>query len=255
MALAWVDKQAASYLNTIDTTGMSGFRKGFVFPTSRYNPSGGQRLGSGRVVKASGRIRPGRYGTRALGSEKEKKFHDFQQTNEPILSVGVIQAPMLTIIQGTAEDERIGRKVFIRNINIRIVLELDAKLATTFAASTNVRFMVIQDKQANGGLPSVTNVLQTTQALSYRNLVNQGRFIVLKDKIITINHDSGAGNDQNWNQVSRIYKYSKKCNIPIEYNGLTGTIDEVRSNNIFILTIRSGAAATSNIHARFRFTD
>lgn len=116
--------------------------------------------------------------------------------------------------------------------------------------------MVIQDTQCNGALPAVSAVLESPTYLAYLNLVNTGRFIILKDKLVQLTSTCGnAVAGEEFAEKTVIFKYRKLCNIPIEYNAAAGAITEIASNNIFVLAIAQNTVGTWSITCRFRFTD
>jgi len=56
--------------------------------------------------------------------------------------------------------------------------------------------------------------------------------------------------------VPKVYpiKYNKKCNIPVWFNGATGAIAEIRSNNLVMCFIGTTANICSlNYTSRIRF--
>jgi len=129
-----------------------------------------------------------------------------------------------------------------------------------------VRILVVQDKQANGGPRAeyyevLQNVATVKPIDNFKKLANQGRFKILKDKMYTFNaktrEPGGLWAPQ---QVNIDFKISG-LNVPIIYQGSTGTLPETQSNNFFILAISDHFIPFSterpllSIHTTMRYTD
>lgn len=211
-----------------------------------------------RVVPGFTRI-GGYYGRFAKGSG-ETKFHDLLTVDGAMTTGGTLtDIPSINLIaQGTTESTRIGRKCNIRNIlwkfDIKLAASTDKQDTTDMA-----RVILYLDMQTNGAATSaVTDILETANYLSFRNLANSGRFKILMDRTYAMNAPAGAGNGttEDWGEHIIHDEFYKKCNIPLEFSGVTGAITELRSNNIGILTISRDAALTGlNGQMRIRFSD
>ncbi len=216
----------------------------------------------------------------AIGSCPKKallKFHDVTQDSATVIAdTGTILEESLNLIaQGTDYNDRIGRIACIKELYIKGFMETG--LSTNFAAtmagldgngqSTNVRLMLIVDKQANGAPATVAQVLQSANPMSYMNVDNTGRFRVLKDKTYTFPRGGGAltHDGTNYNQLvpssQKAFKFSiPKCDIPILFSAGTAAIGSVADNNIFFLAIANNGggitdATAVKYHARLRYTD
>lgn len=163
---------------------------------------------------------------------------------------------LVKIPQGVTESTRVGRKCVIRQIYAKGQIELEAQTSknTTF---DKARVIVYLDKQANGGVAGVTQLLESTSVDSFRNLAESGRFRILADTVIAINSiaGSGDGTTEDYGRVLRTWSFSKLCNIPIEYSAVAGILTEIRSNNIGVLTISDSARTVLGATFRVRFSD
>lgn len=120
------------------------------------------------------------------------------------------------------------------------------------------RLIMFVDKQANGATATVTDILESANIMSFRNLANSGRFIILMDRTMDMNCNAGGGNGSTteYGTVETYMSFNKSCNIPIEFSSTTGAITEIRSNNIGILSIASANnTATLDSKIRIRFSD
>ncbi len=208
-----------------------------------------------RRVFAPAQARRGRYASRA----GELKFHDVDLDDAVVAAGGAVTATVNIIPQGVTESQRIGRKCTIKMINWRYRLTLPEQDAVaTPAESETVRVIMYIDKQCNGATAAVTDVLETADWQSFRNLANSGRFQFLMDKNYVMNYvtlaSDGAGVVSQGRMVYEDTFY-KKCDIPIEFNSTLGVIAEIRSNNIGVLLIPEQGVATFASKIRLRFSD
>lgn len=193
----------------------------------------------------------GRYGN--FSSGLELKFYD-QEIPGSFETGGELDAVLLSIAQGTGESQRIGRKITLKSIGWKFEMTLPS---TTLIAQTSasVRLIFVLDKQCNGTAPSVAQVLEDSSYQSFNNLSNKSRFRTLMDRNYTI--ESPAIVDGVSSVPGKIQdSFYKKCNIPIEYDGVTGGLTEIRSNNLFVLLLGAGVqTVTMTSRMRIRYSD
>ncbi len=189
----------------------------------------------------------------------ERKFLDEEMTVDTIGQTGnytnktgsviLTTTSFCGVAQGSSASNRIGRKITVTNLHMKLRFNWIATDNTTVATAAllnhvTIRCMIFWDKQANGGLANALDLVNPDTILAFRDLGNISRFRVLYDKTwqwqapVLI----GAGTDGTAAvkaTISRMHKdYIKKINlkmfIPIEYdNDFTdGRITTIRSNNI-----------------------
>lgn len=216
------------------------------------------RYGASAVSKyfQPGVSRIGGYYGRYAGRNAELKF--FDTTNSFTFdATGEVPATgqLVLIPQGVTESARVGRKCVIKSIQMRgICVNVPAAAATS---ATTCYMYVVLDKQCNGAAAAATDVMTSTNfSLSFHNLSNSQRFVVLKKFRWTF--QPGAGVTTAYNNSERAYDFFKKCNIPLEFSSTTGAITEIRSNNIFLLAGSDGQSddlVTLAGNTRVRFSD
>lgn len=215
-------------------------------PYRKWPRTKGRRTGRTRTVGYYGRYR---------GKDKEYKFHDLDM--DVTVTTSGLFTQLNLIAQGVTESTRVGRKAFIKSISIRGTVSL-AVTSDPANSSNTLRCIVFLDKQCNGVAATALQLLQTNDYQSFRNLVNSGRFRVFMDKTIPMQSFAGAwdGTNDNFGEVEKLFTFNKTCNIPIEYDGVTGAITEIATNNIQVMWIAS-AAINSLVRSkvRIRFTD
>lgn len=231
-------------------------------PYKKYKPDNGiPRTISKPRLFIPGRDREeGNYG-RYIGKDAELKWFDFNvaasnpTTGGTIIGTGTI----VNIAQNTGQSERIGRKITVKKVQLRTQIIMPALTANGVNVQGDIlRVIVYQDKQCNGATAAVLDILTTNTWNSYRNLSNSNRFIVLSDKTYdssyeTFSVDAGGlfnaiGSRESDNQIM-------KCDIPIEYSGVTGAVNEIRSNNICVLAISAQGIVNVNLQFRTRYSD
>ncbi len=203
--------------------------------------------------------RTGGFYGRYSGRDSELKFHDVDLDDAVVAAGGAITETINIIGQGVTESTRVGRKCTIKSVNwkFRVSLpEVDAQGTPT--SGDTIRVILYIDKQANGAAAAITDVLESADWQSFRNLSNSGRFNVLMDKTYDVNYltlaSDGAGVVSSAN-VNREKSFYKKCNIPIEFNSTTGAMGEIRSNNLGVLLISAAGVGGLVSKFRLRFSD
>lgn len=155
------------------------------------------------------------------------------------------------IPQGTTESTRIGRKVVVKSIQARLrCTNTDAT-----APLSMVTVWLVQDTQCNGAAATFSDVFTTGDPQGLRKLVNVERFRILKRWDVKLQAQAGVSGA--YEADIAFFDCFIKCNIPLEFNGATGAITEIKSNNIFLL---AGSLITDDIAAvggniRIKYTD
>lgn len=190
----------------------------------------------------------------------EKKFFDTDLSTAFGTTAAVIDS-ICKIPQGIAGDERIGRKITITKLKIRYTISLPAQVDSNNLDSGDVaRVIFFIDKQTNGSAALGADILKTnTKFQSYRLLSNVGRFVILMDKMHTLNYltmlSEGGTSSQFTNLTFAEYHFNKSLNLPIEFSGVVGAITELQSGNIGVMVISKTGKAEFNGHTRIRYAD
>ena len=220
----------------------------------RYNP----RRRTRRYVK--GRSRTGGYYGRypVGGARAELKFFDDAGIANTITSLWTVhQTSINDIAQGTGESERVGRKITIRSVNCKgwMVAPSSSNFLLTAA---RVRLVLVQDKQCNGSVIAPLDVFETSNIDTYRNLANSGRFNILFDKTWNLNYKAAGGDGVTNATVAtgQYFRFNRKVFMPIEFDGPTGGLTEIQSNNMAWMSISDSAEDKDlDYQFRIRYTD
>lgn len=222
--------------------------------SSDYGPKPKKR-GAGKVRNfRSGYDRTGGVWGR-FQSPLELKFHDYNDSLILDSTGGALGTSWNLIEQGTAENQRVGRKMTIKSIAIKLSLQTLADVNLGFVHYTIV---IVLDTQCNGAEATWNEIMENSSSHNtYRNLANSERFQILKTWRGTLNANAVQGSGPYGIPQAKDLKFYKKCNITIEFDSTAGLIGEVKSNNIQMFAIEPTAAPQliAQWHSRIRFTD
>lgn len=156
------------------------------------------------------------------------------------------------IVEGTGESQRIGRRCTIKRIEWKYQIRLLS--GNSVSADDTVRLVMYLDRQCNGASAGIMQLFESSGNFqTFYKLENQDRFSILFDKQFTINA-TGENVTTNARLTHAVNgTFTKKCNIPIEFSGVTGAITEIRSMNvgIMVLSDNGDCALASNLRVRF----
>jgi hypothetical protein len=141
------------------------------------------------------------------------------------------------VVPGTAVNERLGRAIELESLELH--------LQDTVTGGTGVdqfhRILIVADRQPNGAALAITDVLDSVSVVSPINLANRARFTILWDEFHHLNATAEAGSQK------AFYLSKSMKNLRVIFNsGVAGTIADIATNSVYILTIGSvGAGATA----------
>ncbi len=160
----------------------------------------------------------------------EYKLIDIAATNAVMSDVPTARQ-LTNSIQGDSNTQRNGNQLKIKSIYFQGSVQINSA-----ATGTSGRILIVQDKQTNGAQFTSGEVLQdiTTQdnIVSPYNTDGKYRFRVLYDKKFTL---STTGK-----QIA-LFKFYKKCDMHIRYDGNAGSIADLSSNSLSLLYMSSEA--------------
>jgi len=193
----------------------------------------------------------------------EKKFFDVAFASRYAVdnTAGVIGPVLNTaldgttggITQGAGAQQRIGSKIALESLSMKLVLQTPVFVLPSsdpVPYTPQCRVMLVHDKQANGDVAAISDILvasagESGNYLTYvRNLSNSARFSVLYDKTFTlkrefeIENSEAAGNVTSAEKVITINKKFKKP-IIVEYatGSTTGDAESVMKHQFLLLLL------------------
>jgi len=177
----------------------------------------------------------------------EYKFHDVQLTGVGLTETGTI-VQLTNIAQGDTDQTRDGSQVKLTRLDIKYFLgsHVDQPL-------TQVRVMLIHDKQTNQAIYSLADLLVDSSTsdniVSPLNLDNKYRFRILYNKIHSLTN-SGSNH-----AINR--KIHKELNMRIRYDASTAAIADITSSSLSLVLISNQPVnqPAITLFSRIRYID
>ncbi len=195
---------------------------------------------------------------------REEKFFDqtFFNAFTPALNSGTIYAAsILDIEEGTRPSQRVGRKIHVTGIGLKMFSDIPSDNDPVSAADV-LRVVVYQDKQCNGLVANINDIYaeidpgSSTSILSFRNLLHVNRFKILQDKLYHIEAKGAisAGATPIF-QPAMLWNEWMNVSMPILYEGALADIANITENNVGILVFAGRQSANLTISVRVRYLD
>jgi len=211
---------------------------------------------------------PSYVGNLSVGSglgTTERKVVDINTTAYAIESTGTQLQLLNGCIPGSQNYNRIGRKIFMRSLQIRGAVNLTD---TTAGLNVVFRMVIVYDKQSNGSAPTWANIFTsqniagTTASDVYAmvNLDNRDRFVILRDKLFVPGAIDNTAT-QTYAMGPGVIVMNEYIPIKLEtiYNaGTAGTIGDITSGSLYCFWIsnaNNNAGVTASVAFRMRFED
>lgn len=152
--------------------------------------------------------------------------------------------------RGDALNERIGRKTFMRTV--QVVGQVSP--TDTTGILQVARVLVVYDSQPNAAAPGITDILTAATDRGLVNLSNSLRFKIVMDKRYALYDNTGTSCRPEIIDEFRI------LNLPVHYNsGDAGTIADITTGALWLITCGDAASGTTDstakITTRVRYTD
>lgn len=204
---------------------------------------------------------------------KAKDFYKTSSQSDPIWNTAGVVTPIFELSSGSGPDQRIGRKVTIKSIQLHWGLE--NRTVTADGSVFPVRTMIIYDKQSNGVTPAYYDIISDQLGSgdakwSFKNLQNKDRFVVLYDSFgateagdsksrdsVRVNYGTGESGTSKDNEVyfGKVYRtmdfpciFSEEFDRPI-----TGAVYVVTAGNQG--GSGSGSGNSGTFCSRVRYVD
>lgn len=224
-------------------------------PKRRYRPMRGISKRRRTTGRYNGRMNPivmsRRTGlVRRLG--QEVNFVDTAITNHTMDTTGSISL-LATIPQGPSQNQRIGKKIMLKSIQVRGNV---SAVSTTLA--TKGTWIIVYDKRPTGVLPGITDILNSISSNSLTNSTNSGRFTIIKRQdysVVGNNNTAGQGTDKTYYSIEKFIKIPKR--VVFKAAG-TGAIGDIEQGALYFITVGANAGgnvAVATVTFRTRFYD
>jgi len=242
-------------------------RRGF----KRRRLNFGRRTGYRRTRLFRKRFR--RQLTRVGIGRPERKFVDtpVDSATVPVFATSVTPILLTGIAEGSDNNERIGRRVLLTNLQIRLLFTAEQEQVNPLPYLT-FRLLIVRDSQFTGAnVPTLGDVLGTTfinSIWAFNDLQVQGstRFRTMVDKI-WVQYASTWDQTPDPNTLvagqinARFWKYYKKMRKELFFNGPTDVNSDAGRNAIWMFIFKQDPNGVTPLTAlveggiRIRFTD
>jgi len=200
-------------------------------------------------------VKPGAYDPDAEepSDEPENKYRDGAGTNTlnvPTSGLRVIDSMVSSLATGAAgAGGRIGNEIRVNRIMFRVT-----NYTTVLNSFDAIRWIICIDHQCDGAVPAYGNVLSSPNIRAFRNLENARRFTILYDTTESASPVFLASSYSDYYYWDT--QVDLEVDIPIKYSGDTGTISQIKSNNICVFACsRVGVVNFQDCVYRIRYTD
>ncbi len=176
----------------------------------------------------------------------EFKFHDVQITATAVSTTATI-SQLTNIPQGDTDITRDGAQVKVTRLNLKYLLASHAS-----AANTAVRLMLVLDKQTNGAIYAIADLLADTTAndiiVSGLNLDNKYRFRVLYNQVVLLNNEG-------WN--NKYHVINKQLQQRLRFESSTPSIADLNSGSLSFVIVSNQTTNTPlvTMFSRIRYVD
>lgn len=190
----------------------------------------------------------------------EIKYVDTARGAAGVPNTGVVDPYLCNLTQGVGSSFRLGR--LVNCVSLDIIG--NASIAVTDNSGQTwdaIRIMVVLDKQCNGALFGVTDLMVSGDEKNHTNPANEHRFVILKEQIFSVNATVAVNTSGNpalalqSGEAGQWFRYKIPLDCVLEYGANAGAVSDLRSNNIAVYaTSRNGRGVIEYI-ARLLYTD
>lgn len=174
----------------------------------------------------------------------EKKYVDNSTATTQVTSAGTVVATYTMMPQGLGDQARNGNTV--KGISISGKMYINKAANVDYSG---LRLLWVLDKECDGALPTLSQILDNVDTISGVNRDFSKRFVILKDKQLVLN----SGNSQ-----LLFRKFYFPTDFHVHYDGTSSAITDAKENQVFLFAISDQSLATAvNVthFGRFNYYD
>lgn len=153
----------------------------------------------------------------------EKKYVDNTSSLIAVPNTGVAVATYTTMVQGLGDQARNGNTIKGISISGKMYLQKNLSVQTT-----GIRLLWVLDKECDGSVPLLSQILDNVDIVSGVNRDYSKRFVLLKDKMLTLNDGGGQ---------TKFQKFFFPTDFHIHYDGSSAAITDAKENQVFLFAI------------------
>lgn len=172
------------------------------------------------------------------------------------------------MVPGSNLQNRLGRKIAMKSVRLLGNIIWNGNGAVNYDF---FRLMIVYDRQPNGALPALSDILQTVDPAGntsstvwdHVNLSNRDRFQILRNRMYSVNSHGGSSTfvagaitDGRW----QVDEFVRLKDLETHFNtGVAGTVADMTTGALLLVLVGATAAANNqadlNWTSRVRFTD
>ncbi len=176
-----------------------------------------------------------------ISKQAEFKFIDLSESS----AVGTTAGLRLLngVGGGVLDTSRQGNIIFVKSVQLAYTWVIN-----TLATATQLRMIIVQDRQPNEVVFPIAQLLVLTNMTSFRNLDYRSRFIIHYDQVHSMSADGARTGSA---------KFYKRMNMKTTFDEAGNLIADITSNALFLVLISTEAVNFPNVefNRRVRFTD
>lgn len=168
-----------------------------------------------------------------INSEK-KKFDRTEGAKTPD-NTGIVDN-LVGIAQGDGDQDRNGNSIYVRSVNIKGNIKINAAASNTF-----IRVSVVQDtQQIADTVPAWTDIYESADVNAHLNNLTVGRFKVLKDRTFRLDADDPG----------KMFEINLPMRHHVRYNG--SATSDIQKGAIYLCMVSNEPANTPTLSYQSR---
>lgn len=174
----------------------------------------------------------------------EVKYNDNTSSLIAVPNTGVAVANYTTMAQGLGDQARNGNTIKGKTISGKLYLQKNIGVQTT-----GMRLLWILDRECDGTIPPLSQILDNVDIVSGLNKDYSKRYVLLKDKLLTLNDGGGQ---------TKFYKFYFPTDFHVHFDGPSAAITDAKENQVFLFALSDQGLATAPLlthFGRFNFYD
>lgn len=167
----------------------------------------------------------------------EVKYVDNTSSLVAVPNTGVVVATYTTMPQGLGDQARNGNTIKGKSISGKLYMSKNIGVQTT-----GMRLLWVLDRENDGSLPSLSQILDNVDIVSGVNRDNSKRYVILKDKLLTLNDGGGQ---------TKFQKFYFPTDFHVHFDGASAAITDAKENQVFLFALSDQLAATAPLLTHF----
>jgi len=191
---------------------------------------------------------------KAVINEKKRNAHfvDLAQATYAMDTTGSITL-VATIAQGASQSQRVGKKALYKSCQFRGICTSNTATVVADGAC-----LLVYDRDPTGGLPNITDVLNTVTSASFNNDTNSDRFkIVRRWDFVFCGNTTAPSTGM---EVHSFDHFVDMRNMEVQFGNLaSGAIGDIKKGALYFITCGGNGPGTTapvcTMGCRTRFID